>query len=246
MDAISSASRRWSLRLRWLGAFGLLFTVLILYQAQIHKTLSWENVRSELHSWQRLTAERPVKAACFFALVYISVTALSLPVSTGLSILAGALFGRGLGVVLVSISATIGATLAMWSSRFLLRDVVERRIGSRLRPIWQGIAKDGVWYLLSLRLAAVFPFFLVNLAVGLTRLPTRSYVMATWLGMLPANFLFVNAGTAAMTIESPRDVFNGEVLLALILLALIPLLLRSLARREIKSVSAPVGDSSRG
>ncbi|MCX7699629.1 MAG: TVP38/TMEM64 family protein [Gemmataceae bacterium] len=248
MGLISSAPSRWSLLARLIVAVIVLVIALLLYLSNIHEVLSWENVRAQIQGWKQWVAERPVTAMLLFAAVYIAVTALSIPVSTGLSIVAGALFGRWWGVAIVSLSATIGATLAMWTSRYLFRDMVEQRFGEHLRPIMRGMERDGGWYLLSIRLAAIFPYFLVNLAMGLTPISTRSYVAATWLGMLPASFLFVNAGSAAMTIRSPGDVLSGEVLIALILVATVPLLLRRMihSRGGSNSRSAvdPGGDDS--
>lgn len=237
MGLISSAPSRWSMLARLIVAVAVLVIALLVYLSNIHEVLSWKNVRTQIQGWQQWVAEQPVTALLVFAAVYITVTALSIPVSTGLSIVAGALFGRWWGVAIVSVSATVGATLAMWTSRYLVRDMVQRRFGEHLRPIMRGMERDGGWYLLSIRLAAVFPYFLVNLAMGLTPISTRSYVAATWLGMLPASFLFVNAGSAAMTIRSPGDVLSSEVLAALILLAAVPLLLRRLVRSRGSSNS---------
>jgi uncharacterized membrane protein YdjX (TVP38/TMEM64 family) len=231
VDLVETSPSRLPLWLRGLFALMLLGLILAVYHSGLAHQLSWGSIRSQIDELKAWVERCPQEAVLLFVVTYIVVTALSLPVSTGMSIAAGALFGRWLGVALVSLSATVGATLSMWTSRYLFRATVERRFGHRLQPLFRGIERDGGWYLLSIRLVAVFPYFLVNLAMGLTPIRTGHYVLATWLGMLPANFLFVNAGRAIMAIESPGDVLQAEVIAALILLASVPLLVRFMVRR---------------
>ncbi len=148
-----------------------------------------------------------------------------------LSLLAGALFGRWVGTAVVSVAATVGATVAMLAGRYVLQDWVQRRFGRRLAAVNRGVERDGAYYLLTLRLIPAVPYWLVNLGMGLTPIRVRTYVAASWVGMLPATFVYVNAGTELGRIESPRDVLSPGVLGALLLLACVPLAAKLLVPR---------------
>jgi pyruvate/2-oxoglutarate dehydrogenase complex dihydrolipoamide dehydrogenase (E3) component/uncharacterized membrane protein YdjX (TVP38/TMEM64 family) len=160
--------------------------------------------------------------------VYVLVTALSLPGATIMTLAGGALFGLVAGTLVVSFASSIGATLAFLASRFLFRDAVRARFGARLEPIERGVAKDGAFYLLSLRLVPGFPFFLVNLLMGLTPIRTATFYAVSQLGMLPGTLVFVYAGTQLARIDSLRDVLSPTLLGAFVLLGVLPLLLRAL------------------
>ena len=187
--------------------------------------------RDRLADCRAAAAARPVAAALAFAAVYIAVTALSLPVAAWLSLLGGALFGRWVGVPLVSVSATAGATLAMLSARYVLRDWVRTRFGPRIAGIDRGLERDGAFYLVTLRLVPLLPFWLVNLAAGVTALPVRQFVVGSWVGMLPATAVYVNAGREVGGVESPADILTGRVVGAFALLAVLPLVARFVVRR---------------
>lgn len=218
----------------WLRV-GLVLLVLlafgVFYVSGLHHEFDWPALRTRIDQFKDRVQDHLALAIAIYFAIYVVCTALSLPSWSALSLIGGALFGRWLGTALVSVAATMGATLAFLSSRFLFRSDVEQRFGDRLGLIRRGIERDGAWYLLTIRLIPVFPYFLVNLAMGVTRIPVRTFIWATWLGMLPTTFVFVNAGTAAATIESPGDVFSPDVLLALSMLGLIPLLLRLIVNR---------------
>jgi uncharacterized membrane protein YdjX (TVP38/TMEM64 family) len=160
----------------------------------------------------------------------VAVTALSLPAAGALSLAAGALFGWWKGVAVVSAASTCGATLAFLGSRYLFRDWVRRRFGSRLDVIDRGFQRDGAWYLLTLRLNVVVPFFLINLGMGLTPLRAGTFALVSWLGMLPATLVIVNAGQKIGEIEKPSDALSLQMIVALGLLGLTPLALRLLLR----------------
>ena len=133
--------------------------------------------------------------------------------------------------MLVSFASTLGATLAFLSARFLLRDAVQARFGARLAPLNEGIRKDGTVYLLTLRLVPAFPFFLVNLAMGLTPIATWTFAWVSQVGMLLGTLVFVNAGTELAAVASPADVLSPRLLLSFALLGLAPLIGRALADR---------------
>jgi uncharacterized membrane protein YdjX (TVP38/TMEM64 family) len=221
-------ARSWS---RWLLAVGLVLAVVLFYATGLHQRLSWESVRSHLDYWLVQVNENLVLALLVYVLVYTVVTALSLPAASLLTLVGGALFGRWLGTAAVSLSSTFGATLAFLSSRYLFREFVQRRFSEKLQSFDRGIATDGAYYLLVLRLVPLFPFFLVNLGMGLTSIRTWTYVWVSWLGMLPATFLYVNAGTELATIDSLKGIVSPGVLVSLALLGIVPLIIRKIVQR---------------
>lgn len=216
---------------RWLLLGALALAVGAFYALGLHRYLSWESVRTHLDAWQAEVGRNLPAAVLVFFLTYVSVTALSLPAATVLSLLGGALFGRWLGTGVVSLASTLGATLAFLLSRYLLRDWVQARFGGRLGPINQGVERDGAYYLLTLRLVPVVPFFLINLGLGLTRMRAGTFALVSWLGMLPATFLYVNAGTALATLDKPANILSPQVLISLALLGVVPLAIRKLMWR---------------
>jgi uncharacterized membrane protein YdjX (TVP38/TMEM64 family) len=217
---------------RWVLAGLLLLALAGFYALGLHRYLSWDYLRSHLDLLQGQVRQHLLPAVLLFFLAYVAVTALSLPAAAALSLLAGALFGRWLGIGVVSLAATAGATLAFLSSRYLLRDWVARRLGDRLAAVNRGVERDGAYYLLTLRLVPAVPFFLVNLGMGLTPLRLPTFAWVSMLGMLPGTFLYVNAGTELGRLASPRDVLSPGLLLSLALLGVVPLALRLFLRRR--------------
>ena len=179
-------------------------------------------------------AHKLVMVAGFMAL-YIVQTALSLPGAAILSLAAGAIFGSIMGTVYANIAATLGATLAFLLTRYLLRDVVLNKFGSKLEGMNRELEERGFNYLLFLRLVPVFPFFLINLAAGLTRLPLRIFFFGTMLGIIPGGFVYVNAGASLATIDSLSGIASPRVLGSFALLglfALIPVLYNKFKGRK--------------
>ncbi|TGU74185.1 TVP38/TMEM64 family protein [Geomonas terrae] len=169
-------------------------------------------------------ASHTVGAVALFMTIYILQTAFSLPGAAVLSLAAGAIFGPLAGTVYAVAAATIGATLAFIATRYLLRDAILSRFGARLEGINRELEERGWNYLLFLRLVPLFPFFLINLAAGLTRLPLRVFVLGTFIGIIPGGFVFVNAGASLATINSLSDVASPRVLGSFALLGLFALL----------------------
>lgn len=181
-----------------------------------------------------------VTACLLFVLIYVLATALSLPGATLLTLGGSALFGIGWGLLLVSFASTLGATLAFLSARFLLRDWVKARFGDKLAQFEQGMAKDGAFYLLSLRLIPLFPFFLVNLLMGLTPIRVSTYYWVSQLGMLPGTFVYVLAGSELATLTSTGNILSPGLILALTLLGLMPFLMKRLQHRlSLRRLHAP-------
>jgi len=173
------------------------------------------------------TNAHSIATVIFYILIYTVQTALSLPGATIMTLTGGFLFGSLLGTIYVNIAATSGATIAFLSARYLFRDFVERKFGGtasagdRIQSFQMGFEKNGFQYLLTLRLIPLFPFFLVNLVAGITKIRVATYVGATALGILPASFVYSNAGTQLGKINTIKDIASPEVLVAFVLLGLL-------------------------
>jgi uncharacterized membrane protein YdjX (TVP38/TMEM64 family) len=158
-----------------------------------------------------------------YVAIYILQTALSLPGATILTLAGGALFGSLWGTLYVNIGATVGATLAFLVARFLLRDWVVEKFGSRTEALDRGLRESGLSYLLFLRLVPLFPFWLINLTSGITGLPLRTYVIGTMFGIMPGSFVFANAGASLTTIDSLSGIASPRVIGSFVLLGLFAL-----------------------
>jgi uncharacterized membrane protein YdjX (TVP38/TMEM64 family) len=211
---------------RWVLAAGLILGIVGFYAFGLDAYFSWDFVREHLDAVKAWVQENQVLALGVGFLVYVTMAALSLPAAAILSLVVGAVFGRWVGTGLVSVAATLGATLAFLSSRYLFRDWVQQRFGKRLVALDRGLDRDGAYYLFTLRLVPLFPFFLINLGMGLTRLPVRTFAWVSWVGMLPGTFLYINAGAELGSLDSPRDVLSPGILVSFALLGVVPLLLR--------------------
>ena len=187
------------------------------------KYLSLDYLQSQKQQLLSFKAQNLGLTAFIFFVIYILTTALSIPGATVLTLAAGFIFGVVHGTIIVSFASTIGATLAFLVSRFLLRDFVYDKFKDRFEKINKGVEKDGAFYLFSLRLIPVFPFFLINLAMGLTRIKTFTYFFVSQVGMLPATIVYVNAGTQLSEISSPKDILSFELALSFALIGIIPL-----------------------
>ncbi len=191
--------------------------------------LTLETVKANRDRLLAFTDEHRAAAVASFIVTYSLVTGLSLPGATILTLVGGFLFGSLLGTVFVNLGATSGATLAFLTARYLLRGWVEQKFGQKLGPIQDGFAKNAFSYLVTLRLVPLFPFFLVNLVSGLTRVRLGTYVIATALGIIPGSFVYAYAGRQLGTINSLKEIASPNVILAftlLGLLALVPMLYR--------------------
>jgi pyruvate/2-oxoglutarate dehydrogenase complex dihydrolipoamide dehydrogenase (E3) component/uncharacterized membrane protein YdjX (TVP38/TMEM64 family) len=184
---------------------------------------TFENLKAQQAALERWREMHPGGAALGFFAVYIAFTSLSLPAASILTLVAGAIFGPWLGVLLVSFASSIGATVAMLLARFVLRDWVQRRFQAQLAGINRGIEKEGAFYLFTLRLVPAFPYFLINLAMGLTPIRARTFYWVSQLAMFPATVLYVNAGTQLARLDSLRGILSWQLAGALILLGIFPL-----------------------
>ena len=187
-----------------------------------------EYLKGQQAALQQLVAERPLGSALAYFGVYVTMASLSLPGASLLTLLGGALFGLLWGTVLVSFASTIGASVAFLFARYFFRDVVENRFGSRLKAINEGIDKEGAFYLFSIRLIPVIPYFVVNLLMGLTKIPLRIFFIASQIGMLPATLVYVNAGTQLASLKTPSDILSAPLILSFVALGVLPLIAKRL------------------
>ncbi len=176
-----------------------------------------------------LYAGHPLLVLGLFFAAYVAVTALSLPGAAIMTLAAGAIFGLVAGTVLASFASSIGATLAFLSSRYLLRDSVQRRFGARLADVNAGVARDGAFYLFSMRLVPLIPFFVVNLVMGLTGMRATSFYLVSQVGMLAGTLVYVNAGTQLSKLDSLRGILSPGLLISFVLLGLFPIVARKIA-----------------
>lgn len=190
--------------------------------------LTLESLKQGQHDFAALNAQSPWQVASVFFVLYVVATALSLPGAVILTLAAGALFGLLEGTLLVSFASSIGATLAFLVSRFVLRDAVQSRFGEKLRAINDGIAKDGALYLFTLRLVPLFPFFLLNLLLGLTPMKTRTFYWVSQVGMLAGTLVFVNAGTQLAALQSLAGILSPVLLFSFVLLGVFPMIAKKI------------------
>jgi uncharacterized membrane protein YdjX (TVP38/TMEM64 family) len=222
---------------RWLLLGVVVIAVLAFFVFGGHQALSWETLQQRQDELRSYRDEQPITTLLLFVLVYLVVASLALPGVAVLSLLAGFLFGRWWGTLLVSLASTTGAMTAFLLSRYVLRDMVRRRLGSWLDRIDRGVESEGAFYLAALRLVPAIPFFAVNAGLGLTRMPLFTFWWVSQLAMLPATFLFVNAGAEWEQVRSPGDVLSATMLVSLALVGVTPLLLKWAlrGRREKRS-----------
>ena len=186
--------------------------------------LTLDSLKSNQQALADFIQQNWLQAFVGYFVLYVVVTALSLPGAAILTLGAGALFGLGWGLVLASFASTIGATCAFLVSRFLLRDWVKATFANRIKAIDEGIQKDGAFYLLTLRLVPLFPFFVINLVMGITSIRTLTYYWVSQVGMLIGTAVYVNAGLQLVEINTLADIVSADLILSFVLLGLFPLI----------------------
>lgn len=184
--------------------------VVVFFYFDLNTYLSLEGMKASLSSFQASIAENPVLSVGVFFALYVAVTALSLPGAAILTLAAGALFGLWQGLIIVSFASSVGATLAFLVARFILRETVRQRFGEKLKSIDAGVEKQGAFYLFTLRLLPVFPFFLINLLMGLTSIKTFTFYWVSQVGMLAGTIVYVNAGTQLAQIDSLSGILSPD------------------------------------
>jgi pyruvate/2-oxoglutarate dehydrogenase complex dihydrolipoamide dehydrogenase (E3) component/uncharacterized membrane protein YdjX (TVP38/TMEM64 family) len=221
------------MRLRQIVLLLLLALAIAAFVAlDLGRYLSFEQLKASQASFAQLHAEQPLTVAAVYFLIYVLATALSIPGAVVITLAGGAIFGLWQGLLIVSFASTVGATLAFLASRFLLRDWVEARFGQRLADIHLGVDREGGFYLFTLRLIPVVPFFLINLLMGLTRMKVWTYYWVSQIGMLAGTAVYVNAGTQLAQLDSVKGILSPALLGSFVLLGLFPLI----ARRIVAAV----------
>lgn len=212
-----------------------IFTLIILIRLSgLQDFLTFEMLRQYRDQLLSITAQHYIFAAGIFIFTYIAVVALSIPGAGILSLAAGFLFGFW-GIIYVNVGATIGAILAFLVARYLIGDWLQKRYAEKLASFNKEIAENGYNYLLTLRLIPVFPFFLVNIFAGITRIPLTTYTWTTMAGIVPASFVFIYAGRQLGLIDKPGDIISWPILLVFVLfglLALIPVFLKKIMKKK--------------
>jgi pyruvate/2-oxoglutarate dehydrogenase complex dihydrolipoamide dehydrogenase (E3) component/uncharacterized membrane protein YdjX (TVP38/TMEM64 family) len=198
------------------------------FALELGRFFSLDYIRGARDDFAALYQAHPARVIGAFFGIYVAVTALSLPGAAILTLLGGAIFGLWVGTLVVSFASSIGATLAMLVSRYLLRDSVKAKFGTRLADIDRGIQRDGAFYLFTLRLVPLFPFFVINLLMGLTSIKARTFYWVSQLGMLAGTLVYVNAGTQLAQIHSLQGILSPGLIGSFVLLGLFPLVARKI------------------
>ncbi len=212
--------------------FAIAAAVVGFFALGLDQALTLDNLKARQAEFVQLRDQAPVTVSLVFFTLYVLVTGLSLPGAVILTLAAGGLFGLAWGFILVSFASTVGATLAFLVSRYLLSDWVQRRFGDKLSRVNAGMAKEGAWYLFTLRLVPIFPFFLINILMGLTPIRTSTFYWVSQLGMLPGTLVFINAGTQLAKIEGLQGIVSPALLFSFALLGIFPLV----AKRAVEGI----------
>ncbi|MEI8654404.1 FAD-dependent oxidoreductase [Pseudoalteromonas sp. Hal273] len=216
----------------------------LFFHFDLHQLLTLDGLKGSMDQFSDYKEQSPLLVIGGFFLLYVVVTALSLPGAAILTLAAGALFGLVEGLLVASFASTIGATLAFLVSRYLLRDTIKQRFPERLAAIDAGVEKEGGFYLFTLRLVPVFPFFLINLLMGVTSIKSWTYYWVSQAGMLAGTFVFVNAGTQLAQIESLSGILSFNLILSFALLGIFPFIAKGILnvfkkRRVYKNYTKP-------
>jgi pyruvate/2-oxoglutarate dehydrogenase complex dihydrolipoamide dehydrogenase (E3) component/uncharacterized membrane protein YdjX (TVP38/TMEM64 family) len=202
--------------------------VVAFFAFDLGRFFSLDYLKSRQAEFTALAAEKPFAIGGTFFAVYVAVAALSLPGAAIMTLAAGALFGLGWGMLIVSFASSIGATLAFLAARYLLRDSIQAKFGARLADIDKGIEKDGAFYLFTLRLVPLIPFFVINLVMGLTKMKAWTFYWVSQLGMFAGTLVYVNAGTQLAKIDSLKGILSPGLLGSFVLLGIFPLIAKKI------------------
>ncbi|PKH99415.1 pyridine nucleotide-disulfide oxidoreductase [Shewanella sp. 11B5] len=200
----------------------------LFFHFDLHQLLTLEGLKGSMNDFSQLREESPLLVIGGFFLLYVAVTALSLPGAAILTIASGALFGIVEGLIIASFASSIGATMAFLVSRYLLRDSIKQRFPERLAAIDAGIEKEGGFYLFTLRLVPIFPFFLINMLMGVTAFKSWTFYWVSQVGMFLGTFVYVNAGTQLAQIDSLSNILSVNLILSFALLGLFPLIAKAI------------------
>ncbi len=208
-----------------------LIVIFVAIYSNFAHLLTLEQVKSFHATLKNDVQENFIVYSSVYFLSYLVITALSIPGAAVVTLLGAALFGFWWSLLLVSFASTLGATLAFLSSRYLFKEWVDSKFSDKLATIHQGIEKDGAFYLLTLRLIPVFPFFLINLLMGLTKISVGKFYLFSQLGMLPGTMVYLNAGTQLSEITSLSGLVSPQILASLALLGLFPVIIKFIVNK---------------
>ena len=213
---------------RLLMVAAIIVVVILFKVLGLGQYLSLEYLKASQDKFVQLYASHRLTVIATYMAVYIVVTALSLPGAAVMTLAGGAMFGFWVGMLVVSFASTIGATLACFVARFLLRDWVQNKFGEKLATMNKGIENEGAFYLFSLRLVPIFPFFVINLAMGLTTMKLLTFYWVSQIGMLPGTIVFVNAGKELGKIESLSGILSPGLIISFVVLGIFPITVKKL------------------
>ena len=213
--------------------FGLVFFLIIVtsYLVDLNEILSFSIIKDTYQDAQVLVSKNYVLYFVIFFILYVIVTAFALPISLIKTLLAGALFGFWPGLILVSFASSIGSTFCFLFSRYALRNYTQAKFSKYLEKVNKGIEKDGWLYLLFLRLSPIFPFFIINLVFGLTRMKVLEFYLVSQVGMFIGTAIFVNAGAQISNLSSIEEILTVKVIMSLTLIGIFPLLIKIVYKR---------------
>jgi uncharacterized membrane protein YdjX (TVP38/TMEM64 family) len=224
---------------------GVILLIALFKIFELDRFLSLSYLKSSQQSFAELYAGHRVIVTGIYMLIYVTVTALSLPGAAVLTLAGGALFGLLVGTLIISFASTIGATLACFFSRFLLRDWVQKKFGDKLKTINRGIEKEGAFYLFTMRLIPAFPFFVINLVMGLTRMRLRTFYWVSQVGMLAGTIVYVNAGKELAKIDSLSSILSPGLIISFVILGLFPITVKRIMGwyRSKKGISREITEN---
>jgi uncharacterized membrane protein YdjX (TVP38/TMEM64 family) len=230
----------------------ILLLVILFFAFDLNQYMRLSFIKDSRESFRALYEQYTVLVLGGFFLLYVGVTALSLPGAAVMTLAAGALFGFWVGLVLISFASTIGGTLACIVARYLFRDWARDKLGTWLHTIDSGIQREGSFYLFTLRLIPVVPFFLINLGMALTTMRLATFYWVSQVGMLPGTAVYINAGKQLGEISSTSDIFSADLIISFVILGIFPLAVKKmvnflrakLGKRAITSDREPDGGSS--
>jgi uncharacterized membrane protein YdjX (TVP38/TMEM64 family) len=218
----------------------LIAAVKVLHLDQ-YLTLSY--LKRSLDTLKALYENHSLMVIAGYFVIYVLTTSLSLPGASPLGIAGGALFGFWTATIVVSFASSIGATLACFVSRYLLMDWIQNKFGAKITKVNEGIEKEGAFYLFTLRLIPVFPFWLINLAMGLTKMSLVKFYWVSQIGMLPGTMVFVNAGKELAKIESVKGIISPSLIISFALIGIFPITVRKLIALYRSRMKKPTGDA---
>lgn len=222
-------------------AFIIIGLIIAFKVSGLSQYVSFSYLKESRETLVSIYEERTVVFIAAYFFIYIILTSLSLPGASPLTIAGGWVMGFWVGTLVVSFASTIGATVACFVSRFLLRDWVQNKFGNKIKKVNEGVEREGVFYLFTLRLIPLFPFWMINLSMGLTKMPLIKYYWVSQIGMLPGTMVYVNAGKELGQIDSLKGILSPSLIISFALIGIFPLVVKKLvnwyrARREMKTI----------